>query len=65
VKRAREDLAEIDAALAALEQETRTAMEKVGADDPARAPLEVKEVRAKKADVAVQLVALGWVPGRG
>jgi hypothetical protein len=61
VKRAREDLAGIDAALTALDQETRAAIEKIVADDPARAPLEVKEVRAKKADVAVQLVALGWV----
>jgi hypothetical protein len=63
VGRAQETIESIDQQIAAVNAEFEAkAAELQGAGDPTAEPLETLSIKPKKADIAVQLVALAWTP---
>jgi len=66
VTRAKENVASLDAQIAALESELQSELdERAAAKDPLTEKLETVTVRPKKSDVSVRFVALAWAPFRG
>lgn len=63
VGRAQDTIESIDQQLAALNAEFEAKVAELqGAGDPTAEPLETLTIKPKKADIAVQLVALAWTP---
>ncbi|MCX7817932.1 MAG: DUF87 domain-containing protein [Kiritimatiellae bacterium] len=63
VARAGEIAAQLRERLAALQQELQAELDRVAAEcSPAAAPVEPFEIRPRKSDVVIELVALAWVP---
>jgi hypothetical protein len=66
IARAKEDVAAIDAQIAALEGELQAELDqRAAAADPLTEKLEALSLRPKKSDVSVRFVALAWAPFRG
>jgi hypothetical protein len=66
VTRAKENVAALDAQVAALESELQSELEqRAAAKDPLTEKLESVTVRPTKSDVSVRFVALAWAPFRG
>jgi hypothetical protein len=63
VGRAQDTIESIDQQIAALNAEFEAKVAELqGAGDPTAEPLETLSIKPKKADIAVQLVALAWTP---
>lgn len=62
VERARQTVAAVEQQMRELDGQVRAAIDELHRADPTMAPLAVHELRPKKADVAVQRVALAWAP---